>query len=505
MCAASKRTSPCVERDAKMEIPTMLKRLLSSLCWTIFLVLFLAGVSAWGARFDPIELYNPQSRDLGWFGISVSGVPDINGDGRWEVVVGCDELKNIEGCGDGRIFDGATGQLLGVCYPSNSGVWSMFGDCVSGVPDVNGDGCGDVVVSACYEHNVFIYDGKTRQILRVLHSPMGTDTGYNFGRVAAGIPDINGDGRGDVIVGSPTEDPGASPYRAGRAYVFNGATGSLLHTLVSPNEEKEGVFGVSVVGVPDVNGDGRTDILVGSQESPTSVTKAGRVYMFDGATGNLLNSFVSPNKEVDGSFGWSLAGMPDVTGDGRGDILVGACFESLGGIGPVGRVYLLNGATGQLLHTFVSPYPVWYGDFGVSVSSLPDVTGDGYADILIGACYEWAGGIEKAGKVYVYDGRSRQLVHVLASPNAQYFGSFGISVAGLPDVNGDGWGDAVIGAYGESVSPKLSYLLQNGRAYIFHLGPKSPASVGMDWTLYGSGALGFGSVGPGVKKALPCW
>ncbi|MCA9450234.1 MAG: FG-GAP repeat protein, partial [Candidatus Omnitrophica bacterium] len=66
------------------------------------------------------------------------------------------------------------------------------------------------------------------------------EVGGDFGWYLSGVPDINGDGSGDVVVGARSDDPGGSPTDAGRAYIFDGATGALLQTLVSPNEEDTG-------------------------------------------------------------------------------------------------------------------------------------------------------------------------------------------------------------------------------------------------------------------------
>jgi hypothetical protein len=95
---------------------------------------------------------------------------------------------------------------------------------------------------------------------------------------------VNGDGHDDVVVGAWSEDPGASPEASGRAYVFDGQTGNLLHTLVSPNEEVDGFFGYSASGAGDVNGDGYDDVVIGaSGENPGSIQGgAGRAYVFSG-------------------------------------------------------------------------------------------------------------------------------------------------------------------------------------------------------------------------------
>ena len=86
---------------------------------------------------------------------------------------------------------------------------------------------------------------------RTLASPTAEANG-GFGDNVAGVPDANGDGRGDLLVGAPSENGGATD--AGRAYLFSGATGALLRTLTSPNAEVSGAFGEAVAGVPDADG-----------------------------------------------------------------------------------------------------------------------------------------------------------------------------------------------------------------------------------------------------------
>ena len=186
---------------------------------------------------------------------------------------------------------------------------------MSGVSDVNGDGRGDVVIGAFSEDpgaspneagRAYIFDGSTGALLQTLVSPNEEDLGY-FGQSVSGISDINGDGRGDVVIGAYFEDPGASPSDAGGGLTSSTAQPrALLRTLVSPNEETSGRFGGYVSGVSDVNGDGRGDVVIGAylEDPGASPSDAGRAYIFDGSTGALLRTLVSPNEETTGRF-WS--------------------------------------------------------------------------------------------------------------------------------------------------------------------------------------------------------
>ena len=91
----------------------------------------------------------------------------------------------------------------------------------------------------------------------------------------------------DIDLVTIFEDPGASPNMAGRAYIFSGSDGTLLSTLVSPKEQVSSIFGESVSGIPDVDGDGRGDVVVGAYGEDLG----GRAYIF--ATGPEINVFVS--------------------------------------------------------------------------------------------------------------------------------------------------------------------------------------------------------------------
>ncbi len=340
-----------------------------------------------------------------------------------------------------------------------------FGRSVAAAGDVNADGYADVLVGAPWEDpdsatanagRAYVFDGLTGDTLMTLISPHAEDGG-EFGCSVSGLGDIDGDGFADIVVGAWNEDPWLSPTNAGRVYAFSGQSGAVLQSFESPNEEIDGLFGCSVAAVGDLDADGYTDVIIGAdwEDPDTSPAGAGRAYIFSGRTGVLLQTLASPQETPSGCFGYSVAGIGDVDGDSLPDVAVGAVWEEDGpGLENAGRVYLFSGTTGALLHSLVSPNPSEHGGFGRSVAGLGDVDGDGHADMLVGASGE-GGGADSlhAGRAYIFSGLTGTVLSDMRSPDGQTRGWFGYAATGVGDVNGDSVPDAVVSAYGESGDP----------------------------------------------------
>src|SRR5690606_2924427 len=101
------------------------------------------------------------------------------------------------------------------------------------------------------------------------------------------------------------------------------------YELLTPDGRADDEFGGAVAGVADLDGDGVNDLLVGAPgHRIISCSRCGRAYAYSGASGLLLYEFASPNEERDGFFGFSVAGIPDLDGDGVGDLAIGAPGDS---------------------------------------------------------------------------------------------------------------------------------------------------------------------------------
>ncbi len=360
---------------------------------------------ATGAALHTLRSPFPESD--GHFGRSVSCAGDVNSDGHADVVVGAsEEFGGVDAAGRAYVFNARTGRLLYTLQSPNPEVQGSFGFSVSGAGDVNNDGYPDVVVGAWRETGgatesgrAHVFSGQTGALLRTLQSPNPEFQG-SFGSSVSGAGDVNDDGCADVVVGARHEDAGA--VNAGRAYVFSGATGAPLHTLLSPSPEHEGYFGCSVSCAGDVDEDGYADVMVGAEQEDGGVEGAGRAFVFSGATGAVLHTLQSLNPTLQGCFGCSVSGAGDVDNDGYPDMVVGAWHEDGGAIA-AGRAYLFSGATGAPLFALQSANPESQGRFGFCVSDAGDVNADNRGDVLVGAHRE-SGGATDAGRAYVFDG-----------------------------------------------------------------------------------------------------
>ena len=354
----------------------MLRRsLLANMTYRLLAAVFFVTLTPAVQAQDPFALVSPSPGNMGHFGGAVAGLADVDRDNRGDLLVGADG----EGGQTGRVhlFSGATGALIRTLQSPTPSSGGRFGIDVSGVPDLDDDGFSDILVGTSEEGSaasgfgrVHVFSGAVDSMLYSLQSPNPEGVGEvfpSFGGSVAGVADMDGDGYGDILVGARAE--GTSD--AGRAYLFSGAERQLLETYSSPNPEVNGHFGSRVDSVPDGDGDGISEIVVAAPNEDAGAVDAGRVYLFDGANGSLRRTLESPHPTVSGTFGSDVAGVSDMSGDGRGDVLVGA-----GGDLTSGRAYLFDGDTGAVVYTLVSPNPVAGGRFGDTVAAVEDIDGD---------------------------------------------------------------------------------------------------------------------------------
>jgi hypothetical protein len=338
---------------------------------------------------------------------------------------------------------------------------TLFGAAIAAVGDLDGDGGGDLAVGSPFQDGdfvnsstgfgppqnvgkVFLLSGATLAVLHQLDDPdfqkvQSLKFGGHFGEAVAAAGDLTGDGVSEVLVGNPHHIVGqreSSIFNAGRAFVFNGATGSILFTLDDPDPQEGARCGTAVAGLGDVNQDGTPDLMVGVPKRDTDAgDDVGTVYIFSGANGSLLRTLTPPadgGAEANDRFGYAVANADDVNHDGVSDLLIGAPGGS--------RAYVYNGASGALLFTLNSPVVENLPSFGFAVAGGQDLDSDGTPDFAIGAPLQKS----LAGAAYTFSGATGALLKTLRNTRQQY-SKFGGAVALSADLTGDRRPDVLVG------------------------------------------------------------
>jgi hypothetical protein len=394
------------------------------------------------------------------FGYAVSTAGDVNGDGYDDVIVGACNFS------DGQTGEGRACVYLGSVSGLNSAyAWQAesnqagahFGATVAAAGDVNGDGYDDVAVGAPYWHEgsapdvgkVYLYLGSPSGLSP---TPAWTAIGYEpYSYSATGLysaGDVNADGYADLIVGAPWTSNGY-----GWAFLYLGSPSGLSSTPAwgRQGEQSLGLFGCSVAGAGDVNGDGYGDVMIGSRWHDFGEVDDGRAYLFLGNASGLEYdySWAEGGYQAGAEFGMNVAPAGDVDGDGFSDVVIGAWKHDDGGNEDSGRAYVFRGSPYGLEDTasWIASGDQSFCGFGGWVATAGDVNGDGFSDVVISAS-DYSGTQTEEGRVFIYHGAGSPPSDAIAwgAFDTQEGAGFGESLSIAADVNGDGYSDILVGA-----------------------------------------------------------
>jgi hypothetical protein len=373
------------------------------------------------------------------FGYKVGTAGDVNGDGYSDILVGA-PLTNAN---HGELY---------VWYGSASGLGA---------------------------------NGTTTNAAWKVAGPLAGD---ELGIAAGCAGDINNDGYSDLIVGAPDHDTGGGVH-PGKALVFLGSNSGLSSTVFKEIDGTGDAYvGNSVATAGDVNADGYSDIVVGASGATGTAAQSGLAYVYYGP--NLLDASRTTLDagSANASFGSSVATAGDVNGDGYSDVIIGSPGYDVPTT-DVGAIYVYKGGASGIATSYTWRFVGTSSGqrFGASVATAGDVDGDGYADVIAGWPL-YTSGQTNEGAVCGFYGSSGGLKPSGLATDADWLyqsnnvgANFGNSVATAGDVNGDGFSDIIVGAPGYTNGQA-----SEGAGYVFYGSPTRPTATG--WAAEGTQA-----------------
>ncbi|MFT7464444.1 MAG: hypothetical protein ACI9EF_002800 [Pseudohongiellaceae bacterium] len=390
-----------------------------------------------------------------------TAVGDVNDDGVSDHVLGAPSADSNQGLA--QLISGADGVVLATLSGEAPG--TQFGWSAAAVHDVDGDGIPDFAVGAPatdlqnQDGSVFLFSGADAAQIRRLD---GNKAGAGFGYSLAGLGDIDSDGYADVLIASPFGNGDR-----GQISAFSGDTGALLGSR-SGNQSGD-QYGISIAGTFST-GDGSPEPIIGKalftgDGSPEPIIGAA-FFNGDGSPEPIIGASQASNDgpgyievlsrtdlsllgtsygDSDGDrFGLSVSQAGDVNGDSVLDFIVGASPASTSSsTGAPGYVRVLSGWDGSVLMEFTDN--IGGSGFGSTVAGIGDMDNDGYDDLAVGApSADGVGGPGSAsGAVRIYNGNDGTLAQLITGYSS---GQLGSTVAFVGDMDGDGKADVALGA-----------------------------------------------------------
>jgi hypothetical protein len=362
----------------------------------------------------------------------------------------------------------------------------LYGHSVAITHDIDGDGVDDILIGAPMADAKTYEDGKEKVLRKdsgkvevrsgrngqLIMDMYGWDAGERFGYAVAGLADdydkaVSSDGKrhADLLVASPYADVNTAVddkpvlfRQAGVVRVISTFDGQAI--IQWQGRAKGAHFGTTLLtGLGDSDGDGYENVLIGApQMEYASVDKpmkqAGIISLFTRSTTPL--QVIGGERALDQMGNASMLLYPDVTGDGKPELLVGMPYASVVDGSKVlrkaGRVSLIDLSNGEVISRLEGNAANQW--FGASVARVPDLNADGKDDILVGAPMATAQTVNakgktvklaKAGKAILFSGDKVANYPVLFTMNGSTKGDQLGSVVATGNYNGDSKADLAIG------------------------------------------------------------
>lgn len=254
---------------------------------------------------------------------------------------------------------------------------------MTGIGDVDGDGVSDLLIGRPLDSTLAQYAGRADVVSgrdgTLIRSVFGTATTNSFGATTAALDDVDGDGVADFAIGAPYLNCSSAPCIPTYVRIISGRTGALLHHIDSTAPFRH--FGLALRRTPDVDGDGVGELLIGGPSNEGGGTAA-VVDLVSCTTGTLLREWTVayPSSLFNGSFGQSVDAIGDINGDGITEIIVGSMYDDVSGE-DAGSARIYSAATGAQVAVYLGSASFEHS--GAAVAGLGDVDGDSVADFAV--------------------------------------------------------------------------------------------------------------------------
>lgn len=389
-------------------------------------------------------------------------------------------------CGSWLLHGAAYGE---VHFTPDTPVSGMeFGESIYMLPDINGDGCDELLIGAPLANAPGSESGKVYLRLGGSQLTVLADYTWNgpangrFGWAIAPIGDVNNDGDADWAVGEPLANNAAE--NAGRVYIYYGehyprATADVIIDGAIGGDQ----FGFSIAPAGDFNGDGVDDFIVGAPYSDLRGANAGAAYVIYGAEAgpstDLDDATVLTGQISDDQFGWSVSAAGNFLAGAEACIAVGAPLNNTHGGLDAGAVFVYEGSlfgadpdTSIDFAAGVSHSSKAGSQYGFAVRYAGRWDSDSYDDLAVGAPYCNAGQTDNGRVEIIYGGSNPDPTGDRYVNGEAANDLLGFSLAWGRHISGSSRDDLIIGAPGHNDNAAGS-----GRAYIYEGGSSSQTSA----------------------------